>query len=136
MHRWFERKIPESADADVDQPERWVIEANVAAALCAITAIADVAAFEFAEKVIAFGEVHILPFPQRERAYRRGGDRGTRRTVGDGLLSLRKLPALFRRARERVHVVEMGEREADERRGVPRKIQEQRNQRSSLLHKM
>ena len=46
-------------------------------------------------------------------------DRGSRGTLGDGLLSLRKLPALFRRAGERVHVMEMGEREAHERRGVP-----------------
>lgn len=35
---------------------------------------------------------------------RSGRDRGTRRTLGDGLLSLRELPALFRRAGERVHV--------------------------------
>ena len=31
---------------------------------------------------------------------RSGVDRGARRTLGDGLLSLRKLPALFRRAGE------------------------------------
>ena len=67
---------------------------------------------------------------------RSGRDRGARRTLGDGLLSLRELPALFRRAGERVHVVEMGEREADERRGVSRKIQEQRHQRSSVLHEV
>lgn len=53
---------------------------------------------------------------------RSGGDRSARRTVGDGLLSLRKLPALFRRAGERVHVVEMGEREPHERRRVPRQF--------------
>ena len=35
-----------------------------------------------------------------------GGDRDGRRSFGDGLLPLRKLPALFRRAGERVHVVE------------------------------
>ena len=52
---------------------------------------------------------------------RSGRDRGARGTLGDGLLSLRELPALFRRAGERVHVVEMGEREASrKRRGVPR----------------
>jgi hypothetical protein len=50
VHLWFERKIPESAEADVDQPERWVIDTNVAAASRAITTIADVAALEFAEK--------------------------------------------------------------------------------------
>ena len=37
---------------------------------------------------------------------RRGGDRGARRTVGGGLLPLRKLPALFRGTSERVHIVE------------------------------
>ena len=63
MNLWFERKIPESADADVDQPERWVIDANVAAALGAIPAIADIAAFEFAEEFGAFGELHVFPFP-------------------------------------------------------------------------
>jgi hypothetical protein len=41
----------------------------VAAALGAIPAIADVAAFEFAEEFGAFGEVHVLPFPQRERCH-------------------------------------------------------------------
>ena len=35
-----------------------------------------------------------------------GGDRDGRRSFGDGLLPLRKLPALSRRAGERVHVVE------------------------------
>ena len=37
---------------------------------------------------------------------RSGGDRSARRTVGDGLLSLRKLPPLSRGADERVHLVE------------------------------
>ena len=73
MHLWFERKIPESTDADVDQPERWVIDANVAPALRAITTIADVAALEFSEELRAFRELHVLPFPQCERAHRRGG---------------------------------------------------------------
>jgi len=44
VHLWFERKIPESADADIDQTERWMIERDVAAAFRAITTIADVAA--------------------------------------------------------------------------------------------
>ena len=35
---------------------------------------------------------------------RSGRNRGARRTVGDGLLSLRKLPALFRRTSERVQL--------------------------------
>jgi hypothetical protein len=42
---------------------------------------------------------------------RSGGDRSARRTVGDGLLSLRKLTALSRSAGEHVHVLERGERE-------------------------
>src|SRR3984893_19329518 len=63
-------------------------------------------------------------------------DRGERRAAGDGLLSLRKLPALFCRAGERVHVVEMGEREAHQWRGIPRTIQEQRHQRPALLHEV
>ena len=76
-----------------------------------------------------------------EHTYRRmllrsGGDQGARRTVGDGLLSLRKLPPLFSCAGKRVHVMEMGGCEPHQRRGVPGKIQEQRHQRSSLLHEM
>jgi hypothetical protein len=73
VHLWFERKISESADPHIDQAERRVINANVAAAFGAIPAITDVAAFEFAEEVRAFREVHVLLFPRRERAPRRGG---------------------------------------------------------------
>jgi hypothetical protein len=73
MHLWFERKIPESADANIDQAECRMINANVAAALRAIATITDVAALEFAEELCAFREIHVLPFPQRERADRRGG---------------------------------------------------------------
>jgi hypothetical protein len=36
---------------------------DVAAAFCAIATNADVAALEFAEKLCAFREVHVLPFP-------------------------------------------------------------------------
>ena len=50
-----------------------MINRDVAAALRAITAIADVAALEFAEELRAFREVHVLLFPRRERAPRRGG---------------------------------------------------------------
>jgi hypothetical protein len=49
---------------------------------------------------------------------------------------LRELPALFSRTDERIHIVEMGEREPHERRGVPGAIQEQRYQRSSVLHEV
>ena len=73
MHLWFERKIPESADADIDQAERRVIDADVTAALCAIAAVADFAALEFSEELRAFRELHVFPFPQREGAHRRGG---------------------------------------------------------------
>jgi len=47
---------------------------------------------------------------------------------------LRELPALFRRARERVHVMEKRERERDQARRITRPIQEQRNQRAWILH--
>jgi hypothetical protein len=73
MHLWFERKIPESANPHIDQAERWMIDANVAAALRAITTITDVAALESAEEFGAFGEAYIFFFPQCERAHRRGG---------------------------------------------------------------
>ena len=62
MHLWFERKIPESADADVDQPERRMINADVAAALRAIPTIADVAALEFSEQLRAFRQLHVPDF--------------------------------------------------------------------------
>src|SRR5437667_10835042 len=64
---------------------------------------------------------------------RSGGDRASRRTFGDGLLSLRSVPALFNCAGQRIHLVEKRDRERDERPGVPRKIQAQRNERSPLL---
>ena len=73
VHLWFERKITESADANIDQTERWMIDRDVAAALRAIPTIADVAALEFSEELRAFRQLHVLPFPQRERAHRRGG---------------------------------------------------------------
>ena len=73
MHLWFERKIPESTDADIDQTERRMIDADVAAALCAITTIADFAAFELAEELLAFGDLDLFRLPQRERAHWRGG---------------------------------------------------------------
>ena len=50
-----------------------MIDRDVAAALRAIPTIADVAALEFSEELRAFRELNVLPFPQRERAYRRGG---------------------------------------------------------------
>ena len=63
VHLWLEREIPESADSHIDEAERGMIDAYVAAAFRAITTIADVAAFEFAKKLGAFDEAHVLPFP-------------------------------------------------------------------------
>jgi hypothetical protein len=45
----------------------------VTAALCAITAFADVAAFESAKELLAFGDAYVLFLPQCERAHWRGG---------------------------------------------------------------
>ena len=45
---------------------------DVAAALCAITAFADVAALESAEEFLAFGDTDIFLLPQSECADRRG----------------------------------------------------------------
>ena len=73
MHLWFERKIPESTDADIDQTERWMIDRDVTAAFCAITSIADFAAFELAEEFLAFGDLDLIRLPQRERAHWCGG---------------------------------------------------------------
>jgi hypothetical protein len=41
MNLWVEWEIPESAEADIGQTERRMIEHDVAAALGAIAAIAD-----------------------------------------------------------------------------------------------
>ena len=49
-----------------------MIDGDVTAALCAIPAVADVAALESSEEFRAFGEADVLLFPQRERADRRG----------------------------------------------------------------
>ena len=73
MYFGLERKVPESADADVGQAQRRVIHADVAAAFRAITTIADVAALEFAEKLRAFDKAYIILLPQCERAHRRSG---------------------------------------------------------------
>src|SRR5437762_5169093 len=67
---------------------------------------------------------------------RSSGDRASRRTFGDGLLPLRSLPELFRRAGQRIHVVEDRQCESHQRRRVPGKIQTKRNERSPLLHKV
>ena len=50
-----------------------MIHANVAAALRAVTSIADVGALESAEKLGASDKAHTFFFPQRERADRRRG---------------------------------------------------------------
>src|SRR6266404_1387984 len=50
-----------------------MLDYDVAAALCAITAFADVAAFEPAKEFFAFGDAYVLLLPQCECAHRRGG---------------------------------------------------------------
>src|SRR5215471_7244421 len=50
-----------------------MLDQNVATTLCAITAFANVAAFESAKEFLAFGDTHVLFVPQCERAHRRGG---------------------------------------------------------------
>ena len=50
-----------------------MIDYDVAAALCAIPAVADFAALELSEELRTFGNVDVFFFPQRERANRRGG---------------------------------------------------------------
>src|SRR6266498_4152511 len=49
-----------------------MLDDDVAAALCAITAFADVAAFESPQELLALGDVYVALFPQCERAYWRG----------------------------------------------------------------
>jgi len=73
VNLWFEWEIPESADSNIDQPERRMIDANVAAAFRAITTTADVAALESPKKLSAVRDTYIFSFPQRERADRRSG---------------------------------------------------------------
>src|SRR5436190_14489390 len=46
VHLWFERKIPQSAEANVNQSECGMIDADVTTAFCAIPAVADFAALE------------------------------------------------------------------------------------------
>ena len=73
MHRWLERKVPERTESYIDQAESRMIDRDVTAALCAIPAVANVAALESSEEFRAFGEPHVILFPQRERARRRSG---------------------------------------------------------------
>ena len=73
MHLWFERKIPESTETNIDQCECGMIDADVTAAFCAITSITDFAALKSPEELGSFGKDHVAFFPQRERAHRRGG---------------------------------------------------------------
>jgi hypothetical protein len=73
MHLWFERKIPESADANIHQTERRMLDYDVAAAFRTVTALADVAAFKPAKKFLAFGDAYVFFLSQSEPAHRRGG---------------------------------------------------------------
>jgi hypothetical protein len=72
VHRWFERKIPQGAQANISQAESWMIEHDMSAALRAITTIADLTALELSQELCAFRDVYVFRFPQRERAHRRG----------------------------------------------------------------
>lgn len=49
-----------------------MLDQDVAAALCAITTFADVAAFESGKELFAFGDIDVFFLPQRERTDRRG----------------------------------------------------------------
>ena len=53
MHFWFEWKISQGADTNVDQSECGMIDADVTAAFCAIPAVADFAALESPEELRA-----------------------------------------------------------------------------------
>ena len=50
-----------------------MLDQDMAAALCAITAFADVAAFESGKELFAFRDADVFFLPQREGAHRRGG---------------------------------------------------------------
>jgi hypothetical protein len=50
-----------------------MLDDDVAAALCAISAFADVAALESTEEFLALGNTNVLFLPQGERADWRGG---------------------------------------------------------------
>ena len=63
MHLRLERKITESADANIDQAERWMIDRDVAAALRAIPTIANVAALESPEKLRSVSKDYVLFVP-------------------------------------------------------------------------
>ena len=45
-----------------------MLDDDVAAPLCAIPAVADLAAFELAKELFALCDVYVLFLPQRERA--------------------------------------------------------------------
>jgi hypothetical protein len=62
VHFWFERKIPERAEANVDQSECGMIDADVTAAFRAIPTVADVAAIESPEELRSFGKDYVLFF--------------------------------------------------------------------------
>ena len=53
MHLWSERKIPENANANIDQTETRMIDHDVTAALRAIPAVTDFAALESPEEFCA-----------------------------------------------------------------------------------
>src|ERR1700758_2360055 len=70
MHSWLEREVAEG-HANIAQGERGVIDHDVAAALGAIPAVAQLTCVELTEKLLALADFHSLGFPQREDAERR-----------------------------------------------------------------
>ena len=50
-----------------------MLDCDVAAALCAITALADVTTFKPAEEFLASGDAHVLFLPKGECAHRSSG---------------------------------------------------------------
>ena len=50
-----------------------MINHDVATALRAVTTITHLAALELSQELLAFRDLHVLRFPQREYAHRRGG---------------------------------------------------------------
>jgi len=65
VHCGLEGHAPQ-LNADVGQAEGRVIDHDVAATLGAITAVAQLATFEFPERLLTFRDLYVLRFPQRE----------------------------------------------------------------------
>src|SRR5437764_7294069 len=73
MDAWLKGDFIRETGANVDQAERWMIDHHVRAAFRAKAADAQLAAFEFAEHVLPFGDPDLIRFPKREAGNRRAG---------------------------------------------------------------